>query len=60
LPSPVAGATEEERGGGRVASLIVTDIHNIPNYEGGISIEKKDRSAQMEFSSVAGLNNVVI
>jgi hypothetical protein len=56
----VAGATEEERGGGRVASLIVTDIHNIPNYEGGISIEKKDGSAQMEFSSVAGLNNVVI
>jgi hypothetical protein len=30
LPASAAGTREEERGGGKVASLIVEDIHNIP------------------------------
>jgi hypothetical protein len=37
------GAAEEERGGGKVASLIVMDIHNMPIPKYGISIGEEYR-----------------
>lgn len=60
LPSPIPGAAEDERGGGKVASLIVKDIHSMPIMQNGVFDRERYPKNLKRLPRVASVNNVMV
>ena len=56
LPSPIQGAAEEERGGSKVASLILKDIYSMTILQRVYLIAKKYPENSERLWRVVGLN----